>query len=636
MFYASNSPGNVSLILITALVLLIHSYGCSREPAWKAVNDKVIAEKNIQSRLRNDMPETGLVSNLEPGKIYNKKDLPAVELAPGVKCKMYWGKGNLINWMTMEPDAEIPREKLPGERLMVVWKGSVDQLINEQFVTMRQYDTKTNWTSTPHRDCVYLKKGSDNALRAGKEGAEILEVYYPVRLDYVEIAGGKVPSKQVTGSYNNTPSFPPNQVLNFYDVQFIYFSNKTAASRIIGGEGFQCSFLSVDPGRKSPYHNHPEEQLMIVLRAEVNETVMNKQTTMKEGDICYLPSNMIHRGEYESRGCDILDVFWPPRADFTEKVNTRLSKYHTIIPKDAKPVLLLDGEVNEPTLNFTEGPSWLDGRLFFSNMWFSSDWKAGSPEKSNLIRMDKDGTFKIIVKNKQLNGTMPLGNGNLAVCDMFGHRIVEMIPNGKIKRILANEYNGVRIDGPNDLVIDAKGGIYFTDPQFIPGLEKKQPGKSVFYRKPNGKVICVVEPGEFGQPNGILLSPDGKTCYINNTRRMPVGNYVAAYDVNEDGTLSNKRNFAKLFVPPGVRDKEDITTGADGMTIDIHGNIYVATLMGLQIFDNTGEFIGIVHFPIRPVSCTFGGDDMQTIYLTCATRIYSIRTNVKGLQYPLK
>jgi len=249
--------------------------------------------------------------------------------------------------------------------------------------------------------------------------------------------------------------------------------------------------------------------------------------------------------------------------------------------------------------------------------------------------MDGEGSFKIIAKNMQTNGIMPLGNGNLSVCDMYGHRIIEMTPNGGIVRTLADSYNGERLDGPNDLVIDAGGGIYFTDPQFIPGLEKKQPGKAVYYRKPDGEVIRVVEPGQFGQPNGILLSPDGKTCYINNTRNMPVGNYVAAFDVNEDGTLTNMRNFAKLFVPPDVRAGEEITTGADGMTIDVHGNIYVATLMGLQIFDSTGEFIGIVHFPIRPVSAVFGGDDMQTIYCTCESRIYSIRTRVKGLRYPL-
>jgi len=278
----------------------------------------------------------------------------------------------------------------------------------------------------------------------------------------------------------------------------------------------------------------------------------------------------------------------------------------------------------------------MDGKLFFSNMWFANDWSVGSPEKSNLIRMDADGSFNIIVKNMQTNGTMPLGNGNLAVCDMFGHRLIELSPAGKVIRTLAREFNGVAFDGPNDLVIDAKGGIYISDPQFTPGLPKTQPGKSVFYRRPDGKVIRVVNPGEFGQPNGILLSPDGKTCYIANTRNMPFGNYLAACDVNGDGTLSNKRNFAKLFVPPEVRDKEDIATGADGMTIDVQGNIYVATAMGLQIVDKDGVFIGIVNIPIRPVSAEFGGDDMQTIFCTCATRIYKIRTNMKGLVYPLK
>ena len=139
-----------------------------------------------------------------------------------------------------------------------------------------------------------------------------------------------------------------------------------------------------------------------------------------------------------------------------------------------------------------------------------------------------------------------------------------------------------------------------------------------------------------GQPNGILLSPDGKTCYISNTRNMPVGNHVAAFDVNDDGTLSNMRLIAKLHLEPQVRYQEAVTTGSDGMTIDVNGNIYVATNMGLQIFDPTGDYIGTVHLPIKPISAVFGGDDMQTIYCTCATKIYSIRANVKGLQYPLK
>jgi gluconolactonase len=332
----------------------------------------------------------------------------------------------------------------------------------------------------------------------------------------------------------------------------------------------------------------------------------------------------------------MLDVFWPPRPDFIKKRQDQLARYHAIIPEDAVVELVHNGEEQAPLLNFTEGPSWMDGQLFFSNMWFAPDFSAGSPEKSNLIRINRDGTLSVILKNMQTNGIMPLGNGNLAVCDMFGHRLIELTPAGKVVRTLARDYEGVPMDGPNDLVIDAKGGIYITDPQFTPGLEKTQPGKSVFYRSPDGRLIRVVEPGEFGQPNGILLSPDGRTCYINNTRNMPVGNHVVACDVNEDGTLANKRNVAKVFIPPDVLDKEDVATGADGMTIDVQGNLYVATMMGLQIFGADGSFIGIVHFPVRPVSAVFGGDDMQTIFCTCATRIYKIRTNVKGLEYPLK
>ena len=626
----------LSVFTAVIVVCMMLTPGCSREPAWKSLNDRVIKENNIEVRSRDDIPETGVVSNLVPGEIINKNDLPDVMLSPGVKCKMYWGKGVLVNWMTMEPGAEIPNEKLSGERIMVVWKGSADQLINGKFVTMRQFDTVTNWSSTPHRDFVYLRKGAENAVKAGQEGAEILEIYWPVRLDYVKKAGGKVPAKHVVGNYDIPPSFPPDQVFDLYDVQFTNLSRMTANSKIISGQGVQCGFLDMDPERKGANHAHPEEQLSICLVGSLDEIVMGSKKPMKEGDILYLPGNMVHRGENHPNGYDMLDVFWPPRQDYAEKMNDRLSRFHEIIPEDAKPMLVHDGIENEPHLTFTEGPSWMDGKLFFSNMWFAKGFTSGSPEKSNFIRMERDGTLKVISSGMQTNGTMPLGNGNLAVCDMFGHRVIEMTPNGKVLRTLASKCDGVRVDGPNDLVIDAKGGIYFTDPQFTPGLDKTQPGKAVYYRRPDGNVIRVIEHGEFGLPNGILLSPDGKTCYINNTNGLPPGRYVMAFDVNEDGTLTNGRKFAKLFITPEIRNRGEMGNGADGMTIDVHGNIYVTTLMGIQIFDRNGEFIGIVNLPMRPISCVFGGDDMQTIYCTCVNRIYSIRTNVRGLQYPLK
>lgn len=139
-----------------------------------------------------------------------------------------------------------------------------------------------------------------------------------------------------------------------------------------------------------------------------------------------------------------------------------------------------------------------------------------------------------------------------------------------------------------------------------------------------------------GNPNGILLSPDGKTLYINNTRNMPYGNHLLAADVNADGTITNKREFCKLYIPPATLDKEDVFTGADGMKIDTEGNIYIATVMGLQIFNNKGDFIGILNMPVRPINLTFGGPDNKTLYFACPNKIYKIRTNKTGLTNPLK
>lgn len=624
----------VALPMCVFITVLI-AEGCSREPAWKAVNDRVIAEQGVEVRER-EMPETGITPSLQPGEIVSRDDLAAVELAPGVSARMYWDKGVLVAWTTLEPGAEIPRETLQNERLMVVWDGSVEQLVNGAYVTMGAGQTTTNWSSTPYRNFVYITSGTENAVRADDEGATILEVYWPVRLDYVAKAGGDVPSSPQDVGFATVPSFPPNEVLNYYDIQFTPLSeSREASARLINGSGFQCGFLSVLPGGASPYEAQPEEALMIVLRGSVDETVMDRETRIEPGDICYLPSGMVHRSVSGNVGCDIIDIFWPPRPDLIESQQAVRDRYHEFIPEGAEVQLVHDGETMEPRLNFTEGPAWMNGSLYFSNMWFAGDWSAGDPARSNTIRMDAGGTMHIIASGMQTNGIMPLGNGNLAVCDMFGHRIIDMTPQGGVVRTLASEWNGVRLDGPNDLVIDAKGGIYFTDPQVTPGLELAQPGQQVFYRKPDGEIIRLIEPGVFGRPNGILLSPDGKTLYINNTRGLPVGEYLAAYDVNEDGTIANQRLVCKLMISPLVVDQGDIATGADGMTIDSEGNIYVATTMGLQIVDKDGNFVGIVNFPIRPVSACFGGEDNRTIYCTCNTRIYSIRTNKTGLVYPL-
>jgi len=632
------------LVLVMSVVLSFFS-GCAKEPEWKAVNDQLIAEHNVKVRTRGDIIETGVVPNLKDGVVTNIKSLPEVEIASGVKGQMYWGKGNLMNWMTFRPGAEIPRETLPGERIMVVMKGSVDQLINGQFVTMVAVEADViNGVDggRPKKEFVFLEKGTENAVKAGNEGAEILEVYWPVRADYMEKAGAKVP-KISTGSYPIKPTIEPNKVYDYYDVQFTELVPK-ANSRLIGGNGTQLSFLRMDPGSFFPHHNHPEEQVMIVLRGSIDEIILDKVKTMNVGDILVLPAGMVHGGTNGPFGADVLDVFWPPRPDYNANMGKRLEGYHEIIPKDAKVELVVDGSKEGPGLIFGEGPSWINGKLYFSSMYFSKDW-GGDPKRSSTVEMDPDGTYRYISKGKmQTNGTMPLGNGNLAVCDMFGHRVIEMTTKGKVVSVLANRYKGKLLDGPNDLVIDDKGGIYFTDPQFTPDEKKNQPGRCVYYCRKNGEVIRVIEPDDFAMPNGVILSPDGKTLYVNNTYDDETwwnvdsdkDNFIWAYDVNDDGTLSNGRKFGELYLTPEVLDRKGKTTSADGLTIDVRGNLYVATIIGIQILSPAGEFIGIINFPIVPVSCCFGGDDMQTIYATCYDKIYSIRTNMKGVVFPLK
>src|SRR5690606_21743194 len=163
------------------------------------------------------------------------------------------------------------------------------------------------------------------------------------------------------------------------------------------------------------------------------------------------------------------------------------------------------------------GPAWLNGKLYFSHMYFDKDWY-GDPSRGTLVQMGPDGKYRNIGQNRmQTNGITHTRDGRLIVCDMFGHRIVEMDTNGRILKVLANRHEGKPLDGPNDLVMDAKGGRYFTDPQFTSDKVKNQPGRTAYYLSPKGKLTRILEPDSFAMPNGIILSPDGKTLYINNT-----------------------------------------------------------------------------------------------------------------------
>jgi gluconolactonase len=612
----------------------------SSTPDWDQKNKELIQQYGLTERSL-DLPETIVISNLNEGKTEKMESIGSVELYPGVMAKVFWGSGAMGSMVELGPNAAIPEEVLPADRIMMVMEGEVNQLIDgsptEMVAIKRQAPDGVNG-GTPRADIVYLEKGSKNALVAGPNGAKLIEVYSPLRLDYLQIAGVRdLPTEIEDIDSPQIPSLSPNKVYDLYDIQLTELA-PGAFSRLISGKNMLLSFISMDPDSVFGHHNHPEEQMMLVLRGTLDQILLDKKKAMEINDLVRIPGKMVHGSEIGELGADVMDIFWPSRADYMEKEKEKKAAFHAIIPEDAKLELLIDGKKTQPELFFTEGPKWMNGKLYFSNMYFDKDFNA-DPKRSSTVEMDPDGTYRNITAGKmQTNGLYPYKNENLIVCDMMGHRVVEMTTKGDVVKVLADRFDGKPIDGPNDVITDSKGGFYFTDPQFTMEPEKFQPGRAVYYVSPQGKISRITEPNEFAMPNGILMSPDGKTLYINNCYDkeswFPVqsekDNFIWAYDVNEDGSVSNGRKFAKVLLNGDVLDRKGRSSGADGMAIDREGNIYVATYNGVQIFDNKGGYVGMINLPSFPVSLCFGGDDMKTLFIVSFSKVYKIRTNKEG------
>lgn len=610
------------------------------KPGWWGINEKVIKENNIKGRTRSDIPQTNVKSNLRPGDVINIRQLPNIDLAPGVLAKAYWGDGALMSFITFEPNSFLAKSTIKGERFLFVLEGEVKELVNGKYVSLiaRKRDVPDGvHGATPKREFIYLQEGAASAIRAGINGAKVLEVYSPVPVEYLKMAGvAETPAKIDITKFPIRPMVEPNKVYDLYDFQYSELV-PGANSRIISGYGVQMSFLRMDPNIYFPYHIHPEQQVMINFDGWIDELILDKKAKMEYGDIVNLEPDLVHGGKLGPLGSDALDVFFPPRTDYNSFRLNRQAGYDAIIPPTSKAKIVIDGSSSLPGLSFTEGPTWLNGKLYFSNIAFDENFN-GFPQQSTLVEMTPDGNYRNIIENQMLtNGTASLKSGNLVVCDMYGHRLIEVDKEGKIIRVLADSYDGKPLDGPNDVIVDSKGGVYFSDPQFTSDKIKSQLGTTVYYLNAKGKLLRLLKPGDFSMPNGLALSPDEKTLYIANTYddeawrlTSDKGNYIWAYDVAADGTISNGRKFAQLYLTRQVLDRRAKSSGADGLKVDEAGNLYVCTWIGLQIFNSKGDFVGIVNLPTYPVNCAFGGDDMKTLYITSYDKIYSIRTNIKG------
>jgi len=609
---------------------------CSNDaPSWTAANERVLDQFQITGRTR-ELPDVHVPMVLEAGVPVEGSKLPMITIAPGVAATLAWGRGALLERVEMRPGAVYPEQMLGEELIVIVQTGSATI----------DFDGKS--VELVKDQVLYLQPGSTRSVKAGPNGWTAFEVYSPVRLDHLALAGqnteGVDPSFPDQGV---TPSLAPGVVINVNEIQWTpltdpdpatSYKRSTALSRLIWGKNAQISLVRMDPGSEFPLHIHPEDQLTHTIRGSLDQGVMDASFPVsgEAGNMLYLPGGMVHSAKLGEMGGDQLDVFWPVRPDYVERAEKQQTLYEQIVAPEAKPQKIAEG------FTFTEGPTWMKGKLYFSDMYFKDpaggDW-TGSPARSRLIVMEPGNKWRVLSSGMQSNGTVAASNGNLIVCDMFGHRVVEVDPaTGRVLRVLLDKIDGKAIDGPNDLVMDAKGGLYITDPQFTPEAQKSQPGKQVYYLAPDGTAKVVIGPGEYAMPNGVELSPDGKTLYVDNTWEQPGENFVWAYDVGDDASVSNKRQFAMLNRAPEVlsapKPIDRFNSGADGSAVDTDGRYYVATRTGVQIFLPDGTYVGTIWAPQYPVSITFGGANNDVLYMVGESSAWAVQTKVHGFRLP--
>jgi len=251
---------------------------------------------------------------------------------------------------------------------------------------------------------------------------------------------------------------------------------------------------------------------------------------------------------------------------------------------------------------FTEGPAaHPSGSVYFTDV----------PQSKIHICSPAGKVTTFLEKTQKANGLYFDPKGNLIACRGGARQLVSIDPAGKIT-VLADNYQGKKLNSPNDLWLTPKGGIYFTDPRYGKKRDDiEQDGEHVYYLPPNAKTLIRVT-NDLTKPNGLIGTPDGKTLYITD----PGAKVTYVYKINPDGTLTDK----KFFAPEG----------SDGMTIDTKGNIYL-TKKAVKVYNSKGEIIETIEIPERPSNVTFAGKNKKTLFITARKSIYEIKMNAKGI-----
>ena len=308
----------------------------------------------------------------------------------------------------------------------------------------------------------------------------------------------------------------------------------------------------------------------------------------------------------------------------------------SVLPANPKLEKVADG------FDFTEGPVWIDagnpaiapesteGFLLFSDPNNNTIYRCTAEGEVQIYKTKSGYSGEDIGRYGQpgSNGLTVDSEGRLTICQHGDRRVVRIEKNG-VTTVLADRWNGKRLNSPNDLVYRSDGTLFFTDPPF--GLLKfaNDPRRETphfgVYSVRDGKLQLVST--DFTGPNGIAFSPDEKFLYVGNWDET--NKVVFRYSVNRDATLGKGELFFDMTAAPGEE-------AIDGIKVDERGNLYVSGPGGLWILSAEGKHLGTLHGPEHPHNLAWGDADHRTLYLAAQTGIYRLRLNVAGAGTILK
>jgi gluconolactonase len=322
-----------------------------------------------------------------------------------------------------------------------------------------------------------------------------------------------------------------------------------------------------------------------------------------------------------------LDFYSGERAAVAREASLEVersnAKLDAIVPSDVRVERVAGG------FEFTAGPVWSrEGALLFSSPNTNAIYRWDPLGKVSVFR-SKSGYAGVDIGRYHQPGSNGLTfspDGLLTMCQHGNRRVIRVNPHGDTT-VLADRFDGRRLNSPNDLVYRSDGTLYFTDPPFgLPGVfddpDKELPFSGVFgVGAGDGEVFLVSD--ELEGPNGLAFSPDEKYLYVGNWD--PQSKVVMRYEIDETGAAVGGSVFYDMTGAPG----ED---ALDGLKVDVEGNVYACGPGGIWVLSPQGEKLGLLHLPEEPHNLAWGDDDGRTLYVTALTSIYRVRLNIAGIR----